>query len=158
MSILIPNGCLFLVYDLAVFLISFPFPVRSHSFLFMLGYVCGALSVDPESRCCPRKGDRYSCQWVVFLISFELKMSGDNIHKDSSFLFFGKQWMQPQLKMLQLLWILCVMLPESFTGIFPVSSKCYDTWLAPMCNIRLCSLWEVFCHCRPRKSWQYRWR
>lgn len=25
------------------------------------GYVCGALSVDPESRCCPRKGDQYSC-------------------------------------------------------------------------------------------------
>ncbi|KAJ4723424.1 UPF0454 protein C12orf49 like [Melia azedarach] len=26
------------------------------------GYVCDALSVDPESRCCPVKGEKYSCQ------------------------------------------------------------------------------------------------
>ncbi|CAO2838145.1 unnamed protein product [Amaranthus hypochondriacus] len=26
------------------------------------GYICDALSVDPQSRCCPKKGEHYSCQ------------------------------------------------------------------------------------------------
>lgn len=26
------------------------------------GYVCDALSLDPQSQCCPRKGDKFSCQ------------------------------------------------------------------------------------------------
>lgn len=32
--------------------------------LYIIGYICDALSVDPQSRCCPKKGEHYSCQWV----------------------------------------------------------------------------------------------
>lgn len=32
--------------------------------IYIVGYVCDAVSVDPQSRCCPEKGEKFSCQWV----------------------------------------------------------------------------------------------
>lgn len=31
----------------------------------IIGYVCDALSLDPQSRCCHGKVEQYSCQWVI---------------------------------------------------------------------------------------------
>lgn len=43
-----------------------------HGFSFSAGYVCDAFSVDPRSRCCPGRGDQFSCQWVISLSHFFL--------------------------------------------------------------------------------------
>lgn len=38
----------------------------------IVGHVCDALSVGPISRCCPEKGDKFSCQWVFLNQIFKL--------------------------------------------------------------------------------------
>lgn len=36
---------------------------NGHS-IYIVGYVCDALSLDPQYRCCPERGDKFPCQWV----------------------------------------------------------------------------------------------
>lgn len=84
----------------------------------LLGYVCSALSIDPWSRCCPRTGARFSCQWVSYLLLHKYQQQQRVTerwqHCKSNAVHRTMQGLQPWFAVLQFLRVLCFLLLESF--------------------------------------------